>query len=292
MSKNPTLMFCVGATKAGTSWLHRFLSDHDACHMRSVKELHYFDGLDMGNMDEHAERNLRTQNRLISRLLDADDERAQVLSRQINDRGDWDEVISKGTQDVDGYLNYLNDGLNGQQVVGDITPSYSLLSQERLSMMARICSDVRFIYVLRDPIDRFWSHVRMIATRRSDDGQVSRGRVDNIFRRSLRGEEGEIVTRSDYRGAIEKLLKAVDPSKLLIVFYEDLFHGDAVARICDFLGIARKAGDRQTLVHAGQPLAMHDSQRVKARDWLADQYDYVRAMGNMPKTWQYELGQV
>ena len=39
---DPTLLICVGATKAGTSWMYRYLHDHEECFARSVKECHYF----------------------------------------------------------------------------------------------------------------------------------------------------------------------------------------------------------------------------------------------------------
>ena len=39
---DPTLLICVGATKAGTSWMYRYLHDHEAYYARSVKECHYF----------------------------------------------------------------------------------------------------------------------------------------------------------------------------------------------------------------------------------------------------------
>ncbi|MDB5657806.1 MAG: hypothetical protein JWS10_421 [Cypionkella sp.] len=35
MSKQPTLLFCVGATKAGTSWLYDHLFAHPECHFRT-----------------------------------------------------------------------------------------------------------------------------------------------------------------------------------------------------------------------------------------------------------------
>ena len=47
-----TLMFGVGATKAGTSWLYRYLADHPECHLRSIKELHFFDALDTGKVEQ------------------------------------------------------------------------------------------------------------------------------------------------------------------------------------------------------------------------------------------------
>ncbi len=66
------------------------------------------------------------------------------------------------------YLDYLGAG-QGAAVVGDITPAYGLLSVERLRAMAAL-GETRFLYILRDPVARLWSHVRMIAGRREPDG--------------------------------------------------------------------------------------------------------------------------
>ena len=40
------MLYCVGATKAGTSWLYRALHDHPGCAVRAVKEMHYWDTFD------------------------------------------------------------------------------------------------------------------------------------------------------------------------------------------------------------------------------------------------------
>ena len=36
------MLFCIGAQKAGTSWLYTLLATHPECHL-PVKEVHYFD---------------------------------------------------------------------------------------------------------------------------------------------------------------------------------------------------------------------------------------------------------
>lgn len=293
MAADPTVLFCVGATKAGTSWLHRYLSDHPDCHMRSIKELHYFDALDDDRIASQIKQNLSAQQDLSTRLEGANNVRTANILRQLGDREHWLEVLQPEVEDVPAYLDYLTGSIGSETLVGDLTPAYSLLSQARLNIMANLTPDTKFVYLLRDPITRLWSHIRMIAERRSDSGQVERRRADRIFDRVLDGQERQISQRSDYRAAIEKLRSAADPARLLIVFYEDLFNGDGVRQICDFLGISRIAGDQNRRVHAGQPLAMHNHQRNRARVWLAEQYDYIRnVIGNMPATWQYDLAKV
>ena len=64
---NPVL-FCIGAAKAGTSWLHTQLSAHPECHFRAIKELHYFDALDTGRLDRQIANHEEQQRALTARL--------------------------------------------------------------------------------------------------------------------------------------------------------------------------------------------------------------------------------
>lgn len=268
----PVLMFGLGAAKAGTSWLHRWLSGHDQCHLRGVKELHFFDTLEKG--------------RLADRVAELRAERARLEARGVRRQRlrDIDALIGvfeTGTE-AD-YLAYLRDGAKRAHVVGDITPAYGLLPEGRLRDMAAL-GNARFVQILRDPVDRLWSHVRMIAARRAPDGQVAPDHAHRILYRTLRGEEGQITLRSDYMGMLDRLRAAVPARARLVVFFEDLFTTAGHA-ICDFLGI-RRIPLLAAAVHQGQPLAMTAAQFEDARDWLAPQYHHVeRTLGRLPDRW-------
>jgi len=293
VNSGPTVLFCVGATKAGTSWLHRYLSDHEQCHLRSIKELHYFDALENGTLATQTKRNQIARQDLSDRLGDANPTKAANILRQLGDREHWLDVLARPAPDVAAYHGYLTGGLQDETVVADMTPAYALLSGDRLRAMAAIAPDTRFIYLLRDPVARLWSHVRMMAARRADDGIVRRGRADRIFDRVLKGREEQIAMRSDYRSAIDKLAASVDPGRLLITFYEDLFDGDGLGRICQFLSIRKTPADIGRKIHQGQALAMLDDQRRRARAWLKEQYEFVQAhLGTPPAAWQYEMARV
>ncbi|MEL6518411.1 MAG: sulfotransferase [Pseudomonadota bacterium] len=281
----PRVMLCVGATKAGTSWLHRALSGHSEVHFRAIKELHYFDSLENGAVERRMAEVSAQRDRLVARRAEASLLKRRRLAAPIADHEAYLALLGRGSEDVPGYLAYLAKGRGRAQIVGDATPAYGLLPVERLRAMARMAADVRFVYLLRDPVERLWSHIRMMAVRRSGDGQIDRARADRILARTIRGEERQIVIRSDYRGALERLKAAVDPARLFTGFYEDLFEGAGFDRICDFLGIAR-ADASFAVVNRGQPLDMRPEQRRAARDWLADQYDYVSANhGPVPARW-------
>lgn len=277
------VFLCVGAAKAGTSWLHRQLSAHPECHFRSIKELHYFDAIQNGRLADELKRHRDQQKDLLHRTAG---QPTAAQTTRLADRADWIDVLEQGGE-VQPYLDYLTEGADGR-VTGDMTPAYALLPETKLAAMTKMAPDVRFLYILRDPLERLWSHVRMIAARRDADGRVNERRCDRILRRTLDGEESQIVVRSDYAGALRRLTASVAPARLMIEVFEEMVKGDGFARICDFLGIARRVPD-PVPVHAGQPLAMTARQRREALEWLAPQYDAARAaLGHLPESWAME----
>jgi hypothetical protein len=247
-----------------------------------VKELHYFDARDREDCEWQAGRFRRKQ-----REAEAAGNAAQVA--------DYDALIElqEADENCSDYLGYLNNGRGDKKLVADITPSYSLLSADRFRAMAGIAADVRFIYILRDPVARFWSHVRMKAKRREGDTGSFQDWANRIFWRMERGRNAGILNRGDYRQALENLRSAVDPSRLLVLFYEELFSPASVKKICDFLGISSHPAPVAVPVNAGSKLVMSEVQQGLAREWLADQYKYVGAhFENVPDAWKTDTKRV
>ncbi|MEK6215650.1 MAG: sulfotransferase [Boseongicola sp.] len=279
------VLICVGAAKAGTSWLHRQLAAHPECHFRAIKELQYFNAIDGGRTSDELAKHRDIQASMLDRFARDGRRPNDEQAGRLSDRADWLDVLERKHENVGAYLRYLETGAGVAKVVGDMTPAYALLSEGRLGGMARMAPDVRILYLIREPVDRLWSHIRMIAARRDGQGRVTERRCDRILNRVISGEEDQIVKRSDYAGALAKLLASVPAGKLLIEVFEDVIAGDAYQRICDFLGIARVEPSRVP-VHEGQPLDMTAQQRKAAATWLAPQYDAAaRALGGMPEAW-------
>ena len=286
MTGEPTYLFGVGATKAGTTWLYRYLAGHPDCHLRSVKELHYFDALE-GGFDRQIKVNRDKVARHAERLAGVAGGKAAQLRQSLADLRDWLAVLDRRCEDLPAYRAYLETGRGTRRLVGDITPAYSGLPVDRLQTMAALSGDVRFVYLLRDPLARFWSHVRMVASRSRAGQQDLAGECARVFDRVLAGEPSDIANRSDYKGALERLDAAVDPRRLLVMFMDQLISLPGVARLCGFLGIGVHGANVAARIHEGAPLAMTSAQAARARDWLAPQYSYVAArFPEMPATWR------
>ena len=51
---------------------------------------------------------------------------------------------------------------NEEQKAGEFTPEYALLPEEGVKHLLRLNPEVKIIFLVRDPIDRAWSHMRML----------------------------------------------------------------------------------------------------------------------------------
>jgi hypothetical protein len=149
-------------------------------------------------------------------------------------------------------------------------------------------ADLRFLYVLREPLDRLWSHVRMLAVRAAAQAPDVSRLAREIFGRVLAGEEQAVAERSDYAGAVQRLRAAVAPGRLAVMVQDEVLTRTGLARLWDFLGIGEGPARFDQRVHRGVDVALDADQAAAARKWLAPQYDFVEAMfGQLPKAWQH-----
>lgn len=284
MAKAATLLFCVGATKASTTWLYKYLAGHPECHLRSIKELHYFDMLDssltkariaalQGDLNEmRVEVGLRPNRRLATKIMDVEA---------------WIPVLQ--SHDDHAYLGYLTEGIGKSKLAADVTPAYSLLSVDRLRTMAALLPDVRFVYLMRDPVARLWSHVRMAAFRSAGDLEASAVRV---FDAVLAGKKPDVMDRGDYRASLARLDAAIHPSRLLVMFQEVLLTLPGIRQLCAFLGISDHPAKFTNRVHVGPNLVMTQDQLLRARAALHPQYEYAASrFGALPDTWLRNMGE-
>ena len=288
----PVLLFGVGATKAGTSWLYRYLSAHPDCAMPSVKEAHYWDSFTQSVQDRQITQLQSQVNDLQTTKAEKDAQgpawQIRKIARRIDEVTGLMDVLRGDRRDDLAYRKWLLTGREDARIVGDVTPSYSLLPDDMLSRMLHLTPTTRFIYLIRDPLDRLWSHIRMIAHRQQPDVADFTKKANAVLSRTLdRGTDTPTFARGDYRTNIARLRRVIPQDRLLVQFFEDLFTPAGVARLCDFLGIAPLDKMRDRVIHGGQKAVMQDALRPKALQMLRAQYDWVaQNVGPLPQRWQ------
>ena len=281
-----TLLFGIGATKAGTSWLQYYLERHAQVHLWTHKELHYFDALDQRNVMWQVDQLCEKRMGLRAKMKAANGDAKKRLRFEVTEIDRWLGVLCRGKEAPGAYMAFLKQGRGGKPVVGDITPAYALLSEDRLKAMHALNPVTKFVYLLRDPLSRLWSNIRMMASWGGGSDKDMQGRADWIFDRWIKGDEEALGARCDYVGPLTRLTNAIPEQDRHIGFYEDLFTPASVTKICKFIGIDVTDAPLEQKVHESVRLTFDPARRAIAADKLAPQYKFVETMfGTLPNRW-------
>ena len=288
----PTLLYGMGATKAGTSWLYRYLHDHPDCAMPAVKEAHYWDTFDADDLEKQLVFYRVRLREMRDAKVDAADAgrgwQVENLDRRINEMKTLVDTLEGDRTEDAAYFDWLLIGRSDARLVADLTPNYATLSDDAIARMRDAQPASKFIFLIRDPLDRLWSHIRMQARRQRQAHEIYEKKSNNILFRMLnRGQETHILERGDYPKIIRKLRRLIPEGRLLIQFTEDLFTPQGLARVCEFLGIRAAKSDVQQPVHEGPEVVMLDKLRPRALGLLNEHYEWVaRNIGPLPQRWQ------
>jgi len=155
MFKGPDFL-CVGAQKAGTTWLYHHLKAHPQIWMPPIKELHYFDQRYIPETRSWAgdarRGKIEQAIKQIERLSDSKNFEAKLKVAKI---------IQNFTETDEWYSSIFQCAPLGT-VSGEITPEYSLLKKPQIIDLKKKFGLKKVMMVLRCPLDRAISEVRML----------------------------------------------------------------------------------------------------------------------------------
>lgn len=277
---------CIGAQKAGTTWLARVLSSHPDLFMSPVKELHYFDHA--AGLTQHlAERKLRSRNRKYYQRLLTQWHRFGELRRQ----GSWYRTYMKGPIDDAWYASLFADR-EGKRFAGEATPEYAIIGESGLRHLQRLAPRCRVLFILRNPVTRAWSQaLHHCRSTRQDAGRLSRDELIAVM-----DEAPNFSALCDYAQTLRDIDRVFAPEQVEVMFYEDM-HADRAAtleRVCAFIGIPFDAARLPELgrrFNRSQDVELPADVRAVLRDRLRPQADAVRAsLGRVPASWEREFG--
>ncbi len=202
---------CVGAQKAGTSWLYRQLEPHPDFWMPPLKELHYLDNLH------------RTKRHQAPR---ANDDRDVCFVESMKDLSMQSHI------DLDRYGRLFCH--KGSLLSGDISPAYSTLSDEIIERVVDHFPKVKVVFLARDPVERAWSQLSMGVCRgviNKFDATDPEEVVRNLL---IPG----VLARSHPSKIVARWKRYVRPEKFRVYFFDDLKENPAELRrsILRFLG--------------------------------------------------------
>jgi Sulfotransferase family len=260
---------CIGAQKAGTSWLDRNLRRHPDLWLPPMKELQYFNHVHIPSNRKWTTRQRRERG-------------AQILRNYLDkhDPEDWNlrhiarlADITAGPVSDDWYGRIFTLAKPGQ-LCGEVTPDYATLPEEGIRHLLGLSPKVRIILSLRDPIERSWSHLRMIAQTRS---------MNDMAELETMAANIDQLRRGDYPSMIANWRRFIPEDRFLIVFMDDIAAEPlrVMERVCDFLGVRfrekrfAKAGNA---VHVGKPLEIPEGVLAILKDKMRPVYDNLAAL--------------
>lgn len=109
------------------------------------------------------------------------------------------------------YKNFFKD-CNGQKAVGEATPMY-LCDSYAPARIKETLGDIKLIAILRNPVDRAYSHYWMAR---------SKGYTDLTFEEVVEQKTDKFIKRGLYYKQIKRYLKYFDRDDMLIILFEDV----------------------------------------------------------------------
>ncbi|RYG90541.1 hypothetical protein EU803_11055 [Loktanella sp. IMCC34160] len=290
LPKGTSLLYGIGAQKAGTSWLFDYLKDHPDCHVPELKELHYFDVLYGDKEEAHRDRQLDLIRETVARLsppFDAQDgrelEKVATWARHLRIYADGPRVFRR-------YVQYLSHGRQDEKLLTDITPSYMTLDAETFRTMDRV-GPAKFLFILRDPVDRLWSQIRMDVANEGDGLSPDAFEAACAARATQMCGTGQVsrIPRADYDRTLRELEWAIPADRIKYVFHEPTFSQSTLDEICDFAEIARKSVPPTRSDLRGRDATLPSEIESLLHEALAPQYRAMAArFGALPESWRRE----
>jgi len=173
----------------------------------------------------------------------------------------------------------------GRQITGEATPFY-LTHPHCPEWIHADFPQAKFIVMMRNPVDRFWSQFNQMIRYRHYSGSAQeaiaaeKSRGQDLWQALLADPElpvdelkmCSLLRRGCYADQLENWLKWFDRDRFLLLFTEDLLRdrGNVVNQALAFLGFDKGADLRLDKLHHTQDYShMTDSLRLELEDFYA-----------------------
>jgi hypothetical protein len=271
--RGKTYVVGVGVQKAGTTWLHDYLAGHPEVFMSERKELHYFDKR-FGRATRIEQAIVRQLRRQLEMIPDGGPVSYTAKFTEIVD-------MLRMQYDDHGYAAYFAQRAGANRLFGEVTPSYCMIGEDGFHYMKSLFPRIKVIYLMRDPLDRHHSLMRMTEEDRGEPGFAQRN-----FLAVLDRPQGRQM--ADYRHHVESLRAVFTPEELFIGFYETLFNEPEIRRLCEFLGIPFAPASYETRLNTSRTLTELDAAVISAAmTKLEPTYSFCReAFPELPPSWR------
>lgn len=243
-SSDRYVLLCGGFQKSGTTWMDQeWLGKHPEIHRDIVKEFHVLENV---FSDDLRVRQIGA-NEKIKEIEMLASSHFQTLSEGENSNLLNEEVINSSLlfhfiTNPSAYFDYFKNLFDRykKKCMYDLTTEHCFVDfggwVKILKEFARRGIRVKILCMVRDPIERIHSAVRMKAQAKFGE-YWTKAQEDEIFTKFSRGYLFQ--QRTKYNVKIPVYEKVVGKENVFTVFYEELFNGiDDFKELCEFLEIS------------------------------------------------------
>lgn len=257
----------IGAQKAGTSWLSQMLGQHPRVWTTPFKEVQFFNhrfipghqywiGWHYRTKPEEIRARFRRRGEVIRPAMDAYLDAIATHPQSFTD--DW-------------YKQVFAPAPRGSRPM-DVTPEYSTLPPEGVDFVARFLPNARFLYLIRDPVDRAISQLKMNLLR-------EKRRPANEADWLAEAANPVLQDRGDYAAYIPRWQEAVGERLLILPYGRIAAEPDALlAEVERFLGLPEwEYRNTATRVFATpEGIEVPSATKAALREILNPQYAFLR----------------
>lgn len=230
-SSHPDFL-CIGAQRAGTTWLAANLARHPELWLTPHKELHYWNHPNQGVPQWLLEWRLMTFNHYYGGMVKTGQFNLPLLA--------WMARMAFTQHQDDQWYLSLFQGEGAGRLKGEITPAYSAMDDDQVGHLTTLLPHVKILFILRDPMERVWSQI-LFDQRKGYYGREHTPfpkQMDEAFFRTHMGLASS-DRRTDYPATLARWERFVPAERLGCFFYDNLATAPAqvLAGICEFLGV-------------------------------------------------------
>lgn len=198
----------TGAPRCGTTSLHYYLQRHPDICISTIKEPNYF---------------------IFDAAGETDVAEPAIVRKSVRSESEYRKLFPRA----------------GEAAVGEVSPIYLYL-RDAPQRIADVCGRVRIVNVVRDPVDRAWSH--FVHAVRMEDPEEAAAEFERTVRAEMTGGTGyepyrtrtHLLRLGRYHEQLERYREVFGADHMLTVLADDLDADTAgtLATITRFLGVA------------------------------------------------------
>lgn len=259
----------LGGHRCGSARLRVYLRAHSEVDLGLVPEYHTFSTawLPLGGLNKFRFAQKLTHLEESARGKPADSQAQRARARL--------QLQLRFCDDMDAYFSYFSALADDDRIrlVGDITPRYCALPSHRLAEIRAALMERRFrirvVFMMRDPIERIWSHIRhAFHGKIGDDAYAKTAELvgvlggemppaegapsgalsdDALFLALYRSAAMQSLTRYEHIAA--QIQSAFSPHEIFFGLYEQAFEPKNRAALMAFLGLTALPFDSDRRPH-------------------------------------------